>query len=124
MLGHIKAAKLYGGLEVETTLDPNEQPFLYDHAMDGTPLLPGVMGTEAFGQLALALAPGYRVAAVYDEEFHAPFKFYRMESQTLHLNAIATPQGDGLISAPLCARCEIWASPDCRHRRRSTSPAR
>jgi len=97
MLGHIKAAKLYGGLEVETTLDPNEQPFLYDHAMDGTPLLPGVMGTEAFGQLALALAPGYRVAAVYDEEFHAPFKFYRMESQTLHLNAIATPQGDGLI---------------------------
>ena len=64
MLGHIKAAKLYGGLEVETTLDPNEQPFLYDHAMDGTPLLPGVMGTEAFGQLALALAPGYRVAAV------------------------------------------------------------
>ncbi len=99
MLGEVKAAKLYGGLEVETTLDPNEQPFLYDHAMDGTPLLPGVMGTEAFGQLALALAPGYRVAAVYDEEFHAPFKFYRMESQTLHLSAIATPAGDnnGLI---------------------------
>jgi 3-hydroxymyristoyl/3-hydroxydecanoyl-(acyl carrier protein) dehydratase len=57
MLGQVKAAKLYGGLEVETTLDPKQQPFLYDHAMDGTPLLPGVMGTEAFGQLALALGP-------------------------------------------------------------------
>jgi len=91
MIGEIKAAKLYGGLEVETALDPNGQPFLYDHAMDGTPLLPGVMGTEAFGQMALALAPGYRVAAVYDEAFHAPFKFYRMESQTLYLSALATP---------------------------------
>jgi NAD(P)-dependent dehydrogenase (short-subunit alcohol dehydrogenase family) len=99
MLGRIKAAKLYGGLEVETTLDPNAQPFLYDHAMDGTPLLPGVMGTEAFGQLALALAPGYRIAAVYDEAFHAPFKFYRMESQTLHLNAIASPMGDDELVA-------------------------
>ena len=94
MVGKIKAARLYGGLQVETTLDPKEQPFLYDHAMDGTPLLPGVMGTEAFGQLATALAPGYRVAAVSDETFHAPFKFYRMESQTLHLSAIATSLGD------------------------------
>ncbi|WP_374688586.1 SDR family NAD(P)-dependent oxidoreductase, partial [Promineifilum sp.] len=56
MLGRVTAAKLYGGLEVETTLDPKAQPFLYDHAMEGTPLLPGVMGTESFGQLARALA--------------------------------------------------------------------
>ena len=41
--------------------------------MEGA-LLPGVMGTEAFGQLAKALAPGYQVAAVFDEQFHAPFK--------------------------------------------------
>ena len=99
MLGRIKAAKLYGGLEVETTLDPNEQPFLYDHAMDGTPLLPGVMGTEAFGQMATALIPGYQVAAVFDEAFHAPFKFYRMESQTLHLSGIAFPaESDELVA--------------------------
>ena len=104
MLGRITAARLYGGLEVETTLDPNEQPFLYDHAMEGTPLLPGVMGTEAFGQLAMALSPGYRVAAIYDEQFHAPFKFYRMEGQTLHLNAIATPLGDGNLVARAALR--------------------
>jgi hypothetical protein len=104
MIGEIKAAKLYGGLEVETALDPNEQPFLYDHAMDGTPLLPGVMGTEAFGQVALALAPGYRVAAVFDEEFHAPFKFYRMESQTLHLSAFASPLEGGEVIARVSLR--------------------
>jgi hypothetical protein len=99
MLGRITATRLYGGLEVETTLDPNAQPFLYDHAMDGTPLLPGVMGTEAFGELATILAPGYRVAAVFDEQFHAPFKFYRMEAQTLHLNAIAIPLEKGNLIA-------------------------
>ncbi|MCP5011315.1 MAG: beta-ketoacyl synthase, partial [Aestuariibacter sp.] len=99
MVGKVKAAKLYGGLEVETTLDPNEQAFLYDHAMDGTPLLPGVMGTETFAELATVLtAPGYSVAAIEDEQFHSPFKFYRMEPQTLVLNATAVPaQGDSLI---------------------------
>jgi len=104
MLGSVKAARLYGGLEVETRLDPNNQPFLYDHAMEGTPLLPGVMGTEAFGQLAMALAPGYTVEAIVDEQFHAPFKFYRMEPQVLHLNAIATPLGDGRLVARAALR--------------------
>ena len=97
MLGQVTAARLYGGLEVETTLDPKAQPFLYDHALDGTPLLPGVMGTEAFGQLAQALAPGYRVAAVFDEKFHAPFKFYRLEPQTLYLSGFAEATAGGLV---------------------------
>jgi hypothetical protein len=38
MIGSVKAFKLYGGIEVETTLDPKEQPFLYDHQIDGVPL--------------------------------------------------------------------------------------
>ncbi|MCW5846053.1 MAG: SDR family NAD(P)-dependent oxidoreductase [Anaerolineae bacterium] len=112
MLGRITAAKLYGGLEVETVLDPNAQPFLYDHAMEGTPLLPGVMGTEAFGQLAKALAPGYQVAAVFDEQFHAPFKFYRMENQTLYLNAIATPVATPLGDNELVVRASLRSMRD------------
>ncbi len=90
MLGKVIGVPLYGGWQVETTLDPTVQPFLYDHAMDGTPLLPGVMGTEAFAQLAALVAPGYRVLAVEQEQFDSPFKFYRMEAQTLLLSA--TPQ--------------------------------
>jgi len=29
------------GLTIETTLDPREQPFLHDHQIEGTPVLPG-----------------------------------------------------------------------------------
>ena len=57
MVGEVKAARLYGGLEVETTLDPKVQPFLFDHRIDGVPVLPGVMGTEAFAELASVLLP-------------------------------------------------------------------
>jgi hypothetical protein len=98
MLGQVTAVKLYGGLEVETTLDPQVQPFLYDHQIDGIPVLPGVMGTEAFAELACLLAPGYRVTAI-SEQFHSPFKFYRHQLRTLHLSATVTPADDGSLLA-------------------------
>ncbi len=99
MLGKVIAAKLYSGVEVETTLDPKVQPFLYDHIMDGTPLLPGVMGTEAFAEIASAMAPGYQVASVEDEAFERPFKFFQMEPQTLHLSATLYLIGEGELLA-------------------------
>ena len=71
MVGAVKAARLHGGLAVETTLDPKEQPFLLDHQIDGVPVLPGVMGTEAFAEVASVLCPGFHVAAVEDESFLA-----------------------------------------------------
>ncbi|HUM71879.1 MAG TPA: polyketide synthase dehydratase domain-containing protein, partial [Chloroflexota bacterium] len=108
LVAGLMAAKVYGGWEVETTLNPQEQPFLFDHAMEGTPLLPGVMGTEAFAELAKMMAPAYRVTAVTDEQFHAPFKFYRMEPQTLYLRGTAVPDGDGLaVYAALHSRREL-----------------
>jgi hypothetical protein len=55
------------------------------------------MGVETFAELATALAPGYGVAAVQNVDYHAPFKFYRMEPQTMYLRASAYPVGDGLI---------------------------
>jgi hypothetical protein len=95
----VNSARLYGGLEVETTLDPNVQPFLRDHALDGTPLLPGVMGVETFAQLAGLLAPGYQVAAVQNVHFQRPFKFFRSQPQTLHLDATIHPLSDGDLLA-------------------------
>jgi NAD(P)-dependent dehydrogenase (short-subunit alcohol dehydrogenase family) len=95
MLGKVTAAGLYSGFQVETTLDPKAQPFLYDHAMEGTPLLPGVMGTETFAELASLLAPGFKVAAVSEVRFDSPLKFYRMEPGTLRLSAAASPADDG-----------------------------
>jgi NAD(P)-dependent dehydrogenase (short-subunit alcohol dehydrogenase family) len=99
MAANVKGAFLYGGLQIETTLDPNAQPFLYDHAMEGTPLLPGVMGTETFAEAAQVLAPDYAVRAVMHERFDSPFKFYRMEPQTLYINLLAYPVESGKLVA-------------------------
>jgi hypothetical protein len=99
MIGKVLAAKLHGGLEVETRLDPQAQPFLYDHQIDGVPVLPGVMGTEAFAELASLLAPGYHVAAVQNEQFHSPFKFYRNQPRTLYLGATIHPVSSGELLA-------------------------
>jgi NAD(P)-dependent dehydrogenase (short-subunit alcohol dehydrogenase family) len=100
MVGRVKAFKLYGGIEVETTLDPLTQPFLFDHAPDaGTPWLPGVMATEALAELASVTAPGYRVAAVENEQMMGAFKFFRMEPRTLYLNAVVKPAANGDLLA-------------------------
>ena len=108
LIGDVTAASVYSGWQVATTLDPKAQPFLYDHAMDGTPLLPGVMGTEAFAQLAQMIVPEMQVVAVFNEDFHAPFKFYRMEPQTLYLRGTAVPDGDDvLVYAQLYSRREL-----------------
>ena len=100
MVGEVKSYRFYGGIEVETTLDPKVQPFLFDHAPDaGQPWLPGVMATEALAELALVAAPGYRVAAVENEQMMGAFKFFRMEPRTLYLSATVKPAGNGELIA-------------------------
>jgi polyketide synthase-like dehydratase family protein/polyketide synthase family protein/KR domain-containing protein len=86
------------GLIVETTLDPAAQGFLRDHSMDGTPLLPGVMGIEGFAELAQLPLPGWSVVAVEDVRFDAPFKFYRGAPRTLTLTATYRQEGDEMIA--------------------------
>ena len=100
MAGKVTAAKLYGGIEVESPLDPAEQPFLYDHQVEeGVPWLPGVMGTEALAEVASLLAPGYTVAAVQDLTILGAFKFHRNKPQTLYISATARPGADGTLMA-------------------------
>ncbi|PID95922.1 MAG: hypothetical protein CSA84_07545 [Actinomycetales bacterium] len=95
------------GLVVTTTLDPKEQAFLYDHRIDGIPVLPGVMGMESFAEAARLLAPeGYRVGAVEGVDFLAPVKFFRDEPRTLTITARAEPpldNGDILVQCTLTA---------------------
>ncbi|HET9409583.1 MAG TPA: SDR family NAD(P)-dependent oxidoreductase [Candidatus Sulfotelmatobacter sp.] len=88
MLGRITKAGLFSPVTIETTLDPKLQPFLYDHQIDGTPVLPGVMGIEAFAEAALAIVPGWHIEAIEDVNFLAPFKFYRNEPRTVTVEAI------------------------------------
>jgi acyl transferase domain-containing protein/acyl carrier protein/NAD(P)-dependent dehydrogenase (short-subunit alcohol dehydrogenase family) len=111
MIGSVKAFKLYGGIEVETTLDPKEQPFLYDHQIDEVPVLPGVMGTEAFAELATLLTPGFRVASI-TEQFSSPFKFHRSQPRTLYLSATIHPTSHGTLVAKTTLRGMVQPRPD------------
>ncbi|MGA9416184.1 MAG: SDR family NAD(P)-dependent oxidoreductase, partial [Terriglobales bacterium] len=98
MLGKFASANIESGLAIETTLDPAIQPFLHDHRIDGTPVLPGVMGIEAFAEAALCLLPAWHVAAIEDVNFLAPFKFYRNEPRTITVETVVRPQHDTLVA--------------------------
>ncbi|MCP3973368.1 MAG: SDR family NAD(P)-dependent oxidoreductase, partial [bacterium] len=97
MTGHVERFGLYDGLVVTTRLDPAEQPFLFDHRIDGTPVLPGVMGLEAFAAAAALPYPGLRVAAIENVDFLAPFKFYRDEPRDLRIAVQYVADGDDVI---------------------------
>ena len=98
MVGKITGMGIYSGLTMETTLVPKDQPFLYDHRIDGTPVLPGVMGIEAFAETALIVHPGWHVTAVEEVNFLAPFKFYRDEPRTVTIQAVYYPQADRIVA--------------------------
>jgi NADP-dependent 3-hydroxy acid dehydrogenase YdfG len=105
MIGAITGMGVYAGLTAEAELDPAAQPFLHDHRIDGTPVLPGVMGIEAFAALASLAVPGMRVADVEQVDFVAPLKFYRDEPRTIIVTALIRADG-----ADLVADCTLTAS--------------
>jgi NAD(P)-dependent dehydrogenase (short-subunit alcohol dehydrogenase family) len=96
--GAIVSLGISSGYTVETILNPHDQPFLHDHQIDGTPVLPGVMGIEAFAEAALALLPGWQVEAIEDVNFLAPFKFYRSEPRALLIETQIHPHGEQLLA--------------------------
>ncbi|HKH99665.1 MAG TPA: SDR family NAD(P)-dependent oxidoreductase [Candidatus Sulfotelmatobacter sp.] len=98
MIRRIVPVSLSNGYTVEATLDPHDQPFLHDHQIDGTPVLPGVMGIEAFAEAALCLLPGWHAEAIEDVNFLAPFKFYRSEPRALRIEVRVHPQGDQMLA--------------------------
>jgi malonyl CoA-acyl carrier protein transacylase len=98
MMGDIVGMSLDSGLTVETELDPAKQPFLYDHKIDGTAVLPGVMGLEAFAELSTLLLPDYRVESIDDVQFIVPFKFYRDEPRKVRLTAQFAEVGGQLVA--------------------------
>jgi NAD(P)-dependent dehydrogenase (short-subunit alcohol dehydrogenase family) len=97
MLGTARV-DLDGRVTVETPLDPAGQPFLDDHRINGTPVLPGVMGMEGFAEAALSIMPGWQAEAIEDVEFLAPFKFYRGEPRPVTVEARFHPEADGLAA--------------------------
>jgi len=87
MTGRVTGLSLQEGLRVAVRLDPTAQPFLDHHRIEGTPVLPGVMGLEAFAEAARRLAPGFRVVGFEDVAFDAAFKLYRDEPREAEILA-------------------------------------
>jgi len=104
MVGNVVTADVLHGLVVQTTLDPVTQPFLDHHRIDGTAVLPGVMGMEAFAEVARLLTPDWQAAAIEDVDFRAPLKFYRDEPRTLTVTALLRPEGTDIV-----AECSLAA---------------
>ncbi|PDW04854.1 type I polyketide synthase [Candidatus Viridilinea mediisalina] len=110
MVGSLRSADLYEGIVAETTLDPAQQPFLYDHQIEGTPVLPGVMGTEGFAELASLLVPGFSVARIEREELDSPVKFHRNQPRPLTLSAFIHPADNGDLIAHTALRSTFQPS--------------
>ncbi len=105
MIGRVTGMGIHGGLTIETDLDPSRQPFLFDHRISGTPVLPGVMGIEALAEASKLLFPELTLRAVEDVRFLVPFKFHRDQPRTLTLRAEFAPDGAGVL-----ARCSLIGS--------------
>ena len=74
----------------QNEFDPTKETFLKDHAMNGIPILPGVVGIYGFKKTALRIAEKisapdteYRVACMEDINFLIPMKFYRDKKKTV-----------------------------------------
>lgn len=98
MAGNLAALPINGELKLEASLDPKTQPFLYDHQIDGTPVLPGVMGVEAFAEAALSLVPGWCIDQIEDVDFSSALKFYRSEPRTVSTHARFRAASDHVLA--------------------------
>ena len=104
MLSHLTSFEVQAGLSLETVLDPNEHPFLRDHALNGIPVLPGVIGIEGFSVAARHIASklageksSFVVDHLEDIQFLTPFKFYKNLPRHIQWKAQAVRQAEGLV---------------------------
>jgi malonyl CoA-acyl carrier protein transacylase len=105
MLSRASGFDLQQGILLEADLDPQIEPFLKDHSMNGVPLLPGVMGIEGFSAAAKHVSSvlgsgksGYEVTNLEDVSFLTPFKFYRGEPRRITWKAQVLRESNGLVA--------------------------
>ncbi len=80
----------YPGIELvaEADLSAGSDPYLADHALDGSMLFPAVLGMEAMAQAASAFLPEGRVPALEDVEFLRPIPVPADGTQTIRIAAL------------------------------------
>jgi len=96
MFNHLVSYNINSGITLEAELDPTHLAYLQDHAINGIPVLPGVMGIEGFSVAAKHISSvlasgqlGFEVDHLENIQFLAPFKFYGNKPRSITWKAIA-----------------------------------
>jgi hypothetical protein len=105
MAQEIVGMGLYSGLVTKVNLYPKDQPFLYDHEINGTPVLPGVMGVEAMVEATKLLFPDLYLSCVEEVDFFAPFKFYHSQPRDVMIRVYFNMDNQDVIG-----NCELFGS--------------
>jgi NAD(P)-dependent dehydrogenase (short-subunit alcohol dehydrogenase family)/acyl carrier protein len=104
MFSHLVGCNKVNGIRLEATLNPDDLPYLRDHAINGVPVLPGVIGIQGFSTAAKHVASvlasgkkGFEVGRLEDIQFLAPFKFYDNKPRTIIWTALPLLEGEDLV---------------------------
>jgi NAD(P)-dependent dehydrogenase (short-subunit alcohol dehydrogenase family) len=105
MVSRVTRLDLQEGVILEAEIDPKLEPYLRDHSMNGTPVLPGVIGIEGFSVAARHVASvlasdreEFTVSRLEDICFDVPFKFYRNEPRRIIWKARVVSEAEGLVA--------------------------
>ena len=85
-LGEVKSLAAGKEIAAENTFNA-EYPFLSDHAIAGTPYVPGVMGIETFMETA-SLLEGRTPQGLEDVHFYLPIKLLRRRPQAVRIKGV------------------------------------
>ena len=83
-LGNITSLQKGAEIHLEKEFNLNSDPYLADHAIEGTPYVPGVMGIETFMETATALT-GTVPQGLKDVHFYLPIKLLRNRPQAVRV---------------------------------------
>ena len=83
-LGEVKSLTKGSEIHLEKEFNLTLDPYLADHAIEGTPYVPGVMGIETFFETATALT-GEVTRALQDVHFYLPIKLLRNRPQAVRV---------------------------------------
>ena len=89
----------YDGVIGTLPLDAANMAMLDDHRIEGTAVLPGVMGMELFAQATRALDPSTRVVGYEDVVFERPVKAH--DGKEVSVQVTARPAGAGRVRVVL-----------------------
>lgn len=86
---------------LDAELSLGADPYLDDHRIDGTAVLPAVLGLEAMAQAAFALRGARSGWSVRDVRFDAPVLVPDHDTRTVQVAALAAPHDPGVVELAL-----------------------